>query len=221
MNIYDLGELYIQNIPLDDDLNINGEVFNIELEKNTIYKLEYTGYKGKMARYDRKNNYNDRPKLGYFDFRIRDSFGRCITHRELLNRLIECSSLENCYSIWNGTNIEDITQDNQEMIILTGLALCMLEQDINWGKNTWQKFTYFGNRGRDMIMGFVNYSFNEGVENIPHWKGDTPTFGSKLNPGTRNFRKYFVFEENPKSILSGNILSEFNTKIKAKYNNPS
>ena len=223
MNIYDLGIDYINSIPLETDLNEDEVIFEVRIGEKVIYSLEYRGYKGLMAKADNYNTYDKRPKLGYFDFRIRDSRGNTITHRDLLENILMHSTLQNCYRIWQGDNVENITNSEQEMTVLIGFALCMLEQDINWGSNNWQKFTHFGNRGRDMIMGFVNYAFNEGIENIPHWSrgGSTPTFGYNLKRGKENFRQYFIFEHNPQPILSGDILREFNRKIKMKNNHPN
>ncbi|CEN74607.1 Uncharacterised protein [[Clostridium] sordellii] len=213
MNIYNLGQWYIESIPLDDDLDINEIIFTLEVEGNTIYTLEYRGYEGYMARYDRNNNCEDKPKLGYFDFRIRDRFGNLITHRELLERLLEFSTLEHCYNIWQGYNVEEVAHNQEEAEVLTGLALCMLEQEINWGTRSWQKFTHFRNRGRDMIMGFIVHAFDIGINHIPHWNGSTPTFGGSFY--RYDYPQYFTFEANPQPILSGDILREFNRKIQS------
>lgn len=219
MNIYDLGRKYINSIPLETDLNEDEVIFEVRIGEKIIYSLEYRGYNGLMAIADKYNTYDKRPKLGYFDFRIRDSIKNTITHRNLLENILTNSTLQNCYRVWQGDNVENIASSEQEMIVLIGFALCMLEQDINWGRNSWQKFTHFGNRGRDMIMGFVNFAFNEGIENIPHWiRGSTPTFGYNLKPGTENFRQYFIFEQNPQPILSGDTLRAFNRKIEMKNN---
>lgn len=76
---------------------------------------------------------------------------------------MEHSNINNCMRIWRGEHIEDVAHDEMEEIVLSELALCMLEQEINWGNRSWQKFTHFGNRGRDMIMGFINHAFDMGM----------------------------------------------------------
>ena len=179
---------------------------------------------GLMAREDRFNTVERKQKLGYFDFFIDlgDIYeGEGVTHSDLIHWVLEYSNLENCMKVWEGKDIEEVAEDDKEEFVLSALALCMLEQEVNWGTRNWQKFTHFRNRGRDMIMGFIRHAFDRGINDIPYWNrnGTTPTFGGSF----RNYEhtQYFEFEENPNAILSGDILGEFNRKVRRKDNHPN
>lgn len=181
----------------------------IMLQNGEELAIRYRGYQGLMAREDKFNTVDRKPKLGYYDFFIdlgNVYEGNGVTHRDLIEGVIYYSNMDNCMRIWRGEDIEDIAHDEMEEIVLSALALCMLEQDINWGNRSWQKFTHFGNRGRDMIMGFINHAFDRGIDDIPHWNWNrtTPTFGGSF----RNYEhtQYFNFQENPASILNEDIL---------------
>lgn len=220
MNIFELGRLYIDSIPEgNENLDYDAIVPMITLQNGEVLSIRYRGYKGLMAREDNFNTVDRKPKLGYYDFFI--DLGNGLTHRDLIEGVMEHSNINNCMRIWRGEHIEDVAHDEMEEIVLSELALCMLEQEINWGNRSWQKFTHFGNRGRDMIMGFINHAFDMGIDHIPNWNWNrtTPTFGG----GFRNYEytQYFEFQENPDSILNGDVLMEFNRKIRIKDNHPN
>lgn len=64
-----------------------------------------------MAKEDPNNKYGDTPKLGYFDLFIDagpryGDFG--MTHRDLINEVVQYSTLENCFRIWSGEDIEEV-----------------------------------------------------------------------------------------------------------------
>lgn len=227
MNIFDLGEIYIDAIPEGNkDLQKEHEINMVTLKNGEIQYIRYRGYSGKMAKKDLYNSYGEKPKLGYFDFFIDagpryGKFG--LTHRDLINEAIRYSTLDNCFRIWNGENIEKVARNQDEERVLSAMALCMLEQDINWGTRNWQKFTHFKNRGRDMIMGFLNHAFDIGIDTIPYWNYNrtTPTFGGSYKNYDENLKKYFNFSYNPQSVLSGNTLKEFNRKIQMKNTHPN
>ena len=225
MNIYDLARVYIDAIPEGDtDLNYDDIVNMITLQTGKELTIRYRGYQGLMAREDNFNTVDKKPKLGYFDFFIdlgEVYEGNGLTHRDLIQGVIDYSNIDNCMRIWMGEDIEEVAKDEMEEIVLSALALCMLEQEINWGTRSWQKFTHFRNRGRDMIMGFIVHAFDRGINHIPHWNWNrtTPTFGGSFS--RYDYPQYFTFEENPQSILSGDILSEFNRKIRMKNNHPN
>lgn len=223
MNIFDLGRIYIDAIPEgNENLEYDTLIPMITLQNGEEIAIRYRGYQGLMAKEDNFNTVDRKPKLGYYDFFIdlgNVYEGDGITHSDLICWALEYSKLENCMRIWRGENIEDIAENETEEIVLSALALCMLEQDINWGTRSWQKFTNFRNRGRDMIMGFIRHAFDRGIEDIPYWNwnGTTPTFG---RGGFRNYEhtQYFDFQENPDSILNGDISNEFNRKVRMKDN---
>ena len=57
-----------------------------------------------------------------------------------------------------------------------------------------------------------------GIDDIPHWNlnGTTPTFGGSFR--NYEYSQYFDFQENPDSILNGEILREFDRKVRMKDN---
>ncbi|RXI42352.1 hypothetical protein DP122_01745 [Clostridium tetani] len=177
----------------------------------------------------RKYKNRIRNKLGYFDFYI-DVSGRYrdkqVTHRELIIDLLRNSKLQNCMRVWNGENIECITNNLEEQKVLYVLALCMIEQDINWGPQEWQTNSNFNFRPRDMLIGFIRiaFYFND-IDEIPYWNSNnsTPTFGrgeyarfpKDLKENFENFNGY-----NPISVMSGEILTLCRRKVLNKENNP-
>lgn len=156
------------------------------------------------------------------------------------------TTLEKCYSIWRGESPFSIAENLDEEQALLTLSLLMFEQEVNWGKENWQKNSKFNpsnilpyKRPRDMIMGFVIMAFT----NItyftiyPYWndKNKIPTSRSHLTPATptfgsngydrlpTRFKDYFTHLETDNSaspLMDGTQLIEFINKANSAPFNP-
>lgn len=215
-------------------------------EKNW-FGLIYRGYDGLMAKPRIGQSYVDRNKEGYFDIFIctgdryldRDNYKQ-VTHYNLFNDLLENSSLNNCYRLWQGEFPTHITNDVEEQKALSALALLMFEQELNWGDECWQRHSNFPSstqypfsRPRDMIMGFINIAFHlDSLDDYPYWNyklvngiitPTTPTFGR----GYRNLEeKYFQFfnelteDDSAEPLMIGQYLNRFRVTANNAPNNP-
>ncbi|MED4156442.1 hypothetical protein [Priestia aryabhattai] len=153
-----------------------------------------------------------------FDFyldagtRYRTLYRGDATHYNLFNDLKNYSNYINCLRVWRGDNIFNSLKSEDEKDALITLSWLMFEQDINYGRPSFQQSTHFkkGNnsshRSRDMIMGFVNMLFSdeELYNNYPFWKKE---YGTKISPhfgkgGYKNldakYKKYFDEYNNEK-----------------------
>jgi hypothetical protein len=169
------------------------------------------GYTGSMANPKGKRLKSLKNKGGLFDFVIftGNRFNNKAGHRELFEKLVKYSSIDNCLRVWRGEDPTKISKKIKETEALVTLALMMFEQEINWGNEEWQSYSNFApyiktpkkQRPRDMIMGYVYQSFELGVENIKYWqkiRPNTTTFlsGKQNNRGYRDYpicyKKYFT-----------------------------
>lgn len=227
MNLFNLTRIYIDSIP-DGDTNLPNYtyiplvIFAPKAPENMgVY---YRGYNGLMASPDKYNSIYEKNKLGYFDFIIDTGnlFNRPVTHRMLFSRLLQYSALDKIYRVWQGEDIDEVAESFEEKRILYAMGLCMLEQEINWGYNLWQKWTNFPNRPRDMLMGFIIHAFERGIDDIPYWRNETCTFGGSFRKYDVRYRAYFeeLNEYNTPGLLSGEILESFRNKIRLKNYHP-
>lgn len=147
-----------------------------------IYREDYSGL---MA------DNPTRRKQGLFDFRVLtgDRYEGGVTHRDILSDISDYTTVDNCKKIWRGISPKTITGDDDELEVLTTLALLMFEQEVNWGNEEWQKWSNFkpyvtrphSIRPRDMLMGFVLQAEKYGIDDIKYWmlrKPGTVCFGS-------------------------------------------
>ena len=82
---------------------------------------------------------------------------------------------------WGRTT--NIAESEEELAILVTIALAFFEQEVNWGNESWQRYTYFAPkvtspkriRPRDMLMGYICQVFELGVDNIAYWMTSRPT----------------------------------------------
>lgn len=203
-------------------------------------------YKGLMAqpsRTGRNKGIVKREKQGLFDISINTGsyFGRKgMSHRDILTSVMEYSSLEHCLDVWRGYNPIDIAQSDEELAILVTIALAFFEQEVNWGNESWQRYTYFSPkvtmpnriRPRDMLMGYICQVFELGVENIAYWMVSRPTTTTFMAPDRSNYgyedydekyKRFFTQLQNDlyaKALVVGNCRNDFRMVATMYNNNP-
>ena len=237
-----------------ENLERDSEIIIHRFSDGRVFKLVYKGYNGKMAipsplnprandKYKRSymEDYNKRRNLGYFDFvvdtsdRYYDGNNRCpVTHKRLFRDLIRLQIQEKCELIWRGESPFDISNDEEEQQALLTLALLMFEQEINWGNNSFQKFTHFSPemncRPRDMIMGMLNQAFTFGVDGVFYWSGDTANFGGSYDDYDKTRKEQFfttlvedakasASKREAKPLMIGKTLEQFKFKVMNKSEN--
>lgn len=152
------------------------------------YKKDYSGLMAQPPKVGRDKGKVKRAKQGLFDIVI--VAGRRfenVTHRALFEDLIRNSDIDICLEVWRGRDprIIGVTMDEKES--LATMALLMFEQEVNWGKNSWQRGTNFTpfvrqpsrRRPRDMLMGFIRQAFHLGINHLDEMK-----YWMKTRPGT-------------------------------------
>lgn len=215
--------------------------------KNRWFGLVYRGYEGIMANPRQYKDYVERRKEGYFDVYIctgtryqeRNGY-KPVTHYNAFQDLLENSNLENCYAIWRGEFPTKITDNIEEQQALSTLALLMFEQELNWGKECWQRQTNFTprieipyQRPRDMIMGFLKIVFeSNNVDAIQDWNTKklnnvgkikvTPTFGAGYINLDFKYKTFFEELKNDSTtspLMIGDTLDKFINKTKLAPDN--
>jgi hypothetical protein len=166
---------------------LNGD-FGIEMRRD---------YSGLMASGKVK-----RPKQGLFDFVVVTGtrYGSKITHKAIFSDLMNHSDLDQCLRVWQRKDPRTIARNTEEAEALATLSLLMLEQEVNWGNEIWQKWSNFApvlkdpsrRRPRDMIMGFVRQSFELGIEGVRYWMTGRKAGTASFSPPDeyRTYRDY-------------------------------
>ena len=157
---------------------VNNDTPEFRLPFLEDYGFTWVSYDGTQARNNVRN-----PKQGLFDIFIDtgDRYGN-VTHRDILTDVLEHDLREESRQIWMGVNPQDITFDEDELEILTTLALLMFEQEVNWGRREieWQRPTpYFypykrgrvnERRPRDQLMAYIDWLFEvQEIEDLEFW----------------------------------------------------
>ncbi|MGG6362226.1 hypothetical protein ACQ5SI_23845 [Peribacillus frigoritolerans] len=180
----------------------------------------YRGYNGLMARVDEKYIKTTKSKQGYYDiFALTGPWDK-LTHDTLLNLIYENCTLKNCERIWRGESPTNLDLKPKSKAILYALTLLMFEQEVNFGKQEWQRWSQFNpdtekpywRRPRDLFMGYINMVFDKkDVSCIDSFKNSK---GLLLPPTDKEIRKkYFEVYENDQyaqALMSGNTLELFN-----------
>lgn len=159
------------------------------------YQRAYSGHMSRPPRMGKKRKV--RQKQGLFDIFIFSGAegSKGLSHRELFEELRKSSSVEAVLQVWRGADPTKIGRGNEEKDLLTIVALMMFEQELNWGTENFQRFTFFPpyqtapekRRPRDMLMGFIRQAFNVGnLNELRFWRkvsgGETPTFKNSAIP---------------------------------------
>lgn len=177
-------------------------VANLTKEDSYIHYAPATGrrfgfrhqrdYSGKMANPKNKRFTKGKTHLGLFDiFVITEGRydNKSVSHRMLFEDLKLHSTEEACLKVWRGEDPVGVGKTQDEKEALATMALLMFEQEVNWGREVFQKLTNFAPkvtkptavRPRDMMMGFVRQAFAlPTLDHIKYWQivsgHATPTF---------------------------------------------
>ena len=153
------------------------------------YQRAYSGHMARPPRMGKKRKV--RQKQGLFDIFIFSGVegSKRLSHRQLFEELRKSSSVEAVLRVWRGEDPTVVGTGDEEKDLLTIVALMMFEQELNWGTDNFQRFTFFPpyqtapekRRPRDMLMGFIQQAFDVGdLNELPFWRkvsgGETPTF---------------------------------------------
>lgn len=153
------------------------------------YQRAYSGHMARPPRMGKKRKV--RQKQGLFDIFIFSGAegSKGLSHRELFEELRKSSSVEAVLRVWRGEDPTKVGIGDEEKDLLTIVALMMFEQELNWGTENFQRFTFFPphqtapekRRPRDMLMGFIRQAFDVGdLNELQFWRkvsgGETPTF---------------------------------------------
>lgn len=160
--------------------------------------MNYTGLMAQPSRTGRNKGTVKKSKQGLFDIFINtgtffDNSG--LTHRNIFECVTEHSTLDNCIDVWRGVDPAEVSRTAEEYAILTSIMLAFFEQEVNWGNEEWQRYTYFAPkvtmpnriRPRDMLMGYIGQSFALGIDNIAFWQYTRPTTTTFISPDRSNF----------------------------------
>lgn len=196
-----LLECHSENLENNFSLNDGDYIFariNLWGEFGFAAKMNYSGLMAQPSRTGRNKGIVKRPKQGLFDIFIKtgtffDNSG--LTHRNILESVTEYSTLENCIDVWRGNDPANVARTAEEYAILTSIMLAFFEQEVNWGNEEWQRYTYFAPkvtmpnriRPRDMLMGYIGQAFLYGIDNIAFWQNSRPTTTTFISPDRSNY----------------------------------
>jgi len=160
-------------------LDISG--FRLDLQ------LDYSGLMAKGAYEGWKIVRNrGRRKVGCFDFkifRLADSGDVPMTHQRVVMDAGQSLDRDVVERIFRGEDPLELGRDNGVTIALQEVQLAMLEQEVNWGDESFQSWSRFppsqGKRPRDFIMAYLRRIFAE-----PDFLERTPMMTAAS--GTRN-----------------------------------
>lgn len=208
-------------------------------------KKEYTGLMARAPKRGPNKGKIKRRKQGLFDFVVNtgNRYDGNVTHKKLFNDLLKFSNQENCIRVWLGEDpreFDGIAED--EKVALITLTLLMFEQEVNWGREDWQRNSNFSPRvtkptqirPRDMLMGFLLQAFDLGLEEVKFWMESIPgtcSFRGKFdgkeildyNSYPKQFKKYFTtLNENgaPKALMTDNVRKKFKEYADNSVDNP-
>jgi hypothetical protein len=200
---------------------------------------EYVGYEGLMARPPATGKNAGKvvsSHQGLFDLKVeQERLGGPMTHGGLIEALLVSTDYERCLEVWRGAQLASSLPE-KELELLHILRLAFLEQEVNWGKESWQRRSNFNpavrnpgrRRPRDMLMGFVKKAYRDGLESLEPYrmrrKPGTFFFGVRGYDSTpEDFRTDF-FEcwgtDGPPALMTGGLLELFREKADASPPNP-
>ncbi len=205
--------------------------------------FNYNGLMAQPSRTGRNKGIVKREKQGLFDIQINTGtfFGDGgMSHRDILSSVVEYSTLEHCVDIWRGANPKDIAENDEELAVLATIALAFFEQEVNWGNEAWQRYTYFSPkvtmpqriRPRDMLMGYICQVFALGIENVAYWMTSRPTTTTFISPNKDNYgyedypyeyKRFFTQLENDEfanALIVGQCRNDFRQIAQSVQNNP-
>ena len=136
--------------------------------------------------------------LGLFDFLILagDVSGK-LSHKELFNEIYNLNLYKEVLEVWRGERPESLLNDEYKISILYCACLCMFEQEINWGKESFQRTSYFQTkirtpnavRCRDMLMGFIKQAVKLGPDNLWWYSEEKGGTTTTFSPPTERLKE--------------------------------
>jgi hypothetical protein len=190
-----------------------------------------TDYSGLMAKVNFDYIQTTKDKQGYFDIIGITGPWSKITHDQLFQNLLSSTTLEECEEIWRGIKPKCFElndhKSKEKTKILLSLLILMFEQEINFGREDWQRWSHFNpsinnpnyQRPRDLIMGFIKMMFkNNSVKVLSHFKDSD---GLLLPPKKDSDEKKEFFDvlrndSEAEALFTGEILEKFQAHIKDK-----
>jgi len=204
----------------------------------------YSGLMARPGRTGASKGVVKKSHQGLFDIMVETSDrynSSGVSHRAIMEDLVKYSCPEHCLAVWRDVPPEYVARNNEELEALYTMALLFFEQELNWGNEPWQKFTYFAPkvtmpsrvRPRDMLMGFILQAFELGIDNIAYWQTSRPTTTTFMSPAKINygyedypleFKRYFTDLEDDieaKALMTkAGVLLAYREKIKSCSTNP-
>ena len=202
------------------------EGFRIELQ------LDYSGSMARGAYQGwRKGRQAGRKKVGCFDFKIFRAVGPStvpLVHTRVIPEAGLKLDRKSVEGVFSGADPHSFALAPEQLTIAQEVQLAMLEQEINWGDEQFQSFTYFppseGRRPRDFIVAYLRRIFSEpdflaGIERIRSASGTRGTLprprpGSVWNP----YLEPVTSEVKP--WLTGPLLQRYREAAESFTDNP-
>lgn len=227
-------------------LNEVGDVIVYTSSKNGDFGFRcmnyYTGLMAQPSRTGKNKGNVRRPKQGLFDICVLTGtrYKTGVSHRMILEDVLKYTTYEKCISVWRGISPKLVGESENEKEVLYTLALLFFEQEINWGNEEWQRYTYFAPkvrtpqfiRPRDMLMGYIAQAYDLGIDDIAYWQNARPTTTTFIAPDGSNYgyedyaeryKQYFTNLQNDyaaSALMVGDIRIEYKRIAKNTDNNP-
>jgi len=225
----------VSMIPTDvARLILNGHIIN----KNAIddvpgIRLELQlNYSGLMARgayrgWKRAKHVNRR-KVGCFDFKIFDTNGRPLVHPRVIAEASSNLNREIVEKVFAGRDPFSMGLAPPRATVCQEVQLSMLEQEINWGDEVFQSWTFFPpsqeKRPRDFIMAYLRRIFEE-PDFLPTTERKIAASGTRgVLPPPKTKAEWKDYLEPAHSTLrpwlDGRLLSEYRQAAERMADNP-
>jgi len=126
-------------------------------------QLMYSGLMAKGAyRGWKRAKHRGRRKVGCFDFKIfvlDDDRASPLVHQRVISDAIRCLDVRTIESVFDGHDPLEMQLTPERAKVAQEVQLAMLEQEVNWGDESFQSWTLFppskGRRPRDFIMAYL------------------------------------------------------------------
>ena len=208
----------------EDIFDVQG--FRLDLQ------LDYSGLmaKGAYNGWKRRRNHGRR-KVGCFDFQIYRIDGPQevpMSHVRLVKRAPVDLTIEQIEEVFVGNDPKEVGQGHDEMIALQEAQLAMLEQEINWGDESFQSWSRFPpserKRPRDYLMAYFRRIFKEPdlLERIEKMKAASGTWGVLPPPVEKKEWRDYLEPPSPnlKPWIDGKLLEQFREVSEQMPDNP-
>lgn len=214
-------EGHLTNKPIIDSI----PNFRLDLQ------LNYSGLMARGAYRQWKEIRNkDRKKVGCFDFkifRLTSDGDLPMLHPRVIEDVGEKLNRDAVERIFRGENPLEIGLNEEVMVTLREAQLAMLEQEINWGDESFQSWSKFlpsdGKRPRDFVMAYFRRILEEPdfLQGIKRKRAASGTWNVLPPPDGREWKPYKEpIGSNIKPWLTGNLLEQFKKAAESMPENP-